>query len=46
MAYDFPNAPSDGQLYPISPGIGVTQYQWSSTEGQWKTLGVVNQVSG
>lgn len=46
MAYDFPNAPSDGQLYPISPGIGITQYQWSATEGQWKTLGVVNQVSG
>lgn len=47
-AYNFPNNPTDGQLYPQDPvPPGVVQYIWSQTKGTWLTISTaVQQVRG
>jgi len=46
-ALNFPNNPTDGQLYPDPPETGVIQYIFSSAKGTWLTVaqGVI-QVKG
>jgi hypothetical protein len=38
MAMNFPNSPSVGDKYPVSPGVGQPQYVWNGT--LWTTHGV------
>jgi len=54
MALNFPNNPTDGQLYPDPAIEGSTQYVWNATKGTWLTVfkgvervvGVAPVVSG
>jgi hypothetical protein len=38
MAFNFPNSPTVGDKYPVSPGPGVPQYTWNGQ--MWTTHGV------
>lgn len=40
MAYDFPNNPTDGQIYPVPAAAGQAQYQWVASRNHWVTLGL------
>ena len=40
MAYDFPNNPTDGQIYPVPAAAGQAQYQWIASRNHWISLGV------
>ena len=40
MAYDFPNSPTDGQIYPVPAAAGQAQYQWVASRNHWVTLGL------
>lgn len=40
MAYNFPNNPTDGQIYPVSAAAGQAQYQWIESRNHWISLGV------
>lgn len=40
----FPPSPVNGQLYPTSPAIGQSQYQWDSTNQTWVLLGSATGV--
>jgi hypothetical protein len=33
---NFPSSPVNGQLYPVAPLTGQTQYQWEATTGTWR----------
>ena len=46
----FPTTPTDGDRYPVNPGVaGTAQWQWSATSGTWNvvpnfvSLGPTNQ---
>ena len=40
MAYDFPNNPTDGQVYPVPAAAGQAQYKWIASRNHWISLGV------
>ena len=40
----FPVAPVNGQLFPTSPVVGQSQYQWDSTNQTWVLLGSATGV--
>lgn len=46
--FNFPNNPTNGQLYPTDPvPPGVSQYIWNGTKGTWQLLSKsVQQVAG
>jgi hypothetical protein len=42
---NFPDNPLNGQLYPDPCPVGVTQYQWDSSSGIWRIVGVATGVT-
>jgi hypothetical protein len=42
---NFPDNPLNGQLYPNPCPAGVTQYQWDSSTGMWRIVGVATGVT-
>ena len=41
----FPPAPSNGQLYPVTPLVGQQQYKWDATNQVWALLGAATGVA-
>jgi hypothetical protein len=41
----FPNAPVNGQLYPVTPVVGQNQYRWSSADNTWVLEGAATAVT-
>ena len=41
----FPLSPNNGDLFPINPLPGQTQYQWSSTDQTWTIVGTSTGVT-
>jgi hypothetical protein len=40
----FPPSPLNGDLFPISPLPGQSQYEWSSADSTWRLLGAATGV--
>ena len=40
----FPPSPINGQLYPTTPAVGQSQYQWDSVNQTWELLGAATGV--
>jgi hypothetical protein len=40
----FPNAPVNGQLYPVTPVVGQNQYRYDSATSTWVLLGAATAV--
>lgn len=39
MSYSFPASPSDGDRYPVNPGVvGKVQFQWNAGLGVWEVV--------
>ena len=41
---NFPSNPTSGQLYPVAPVLGQSQYQYEATTQTWRLLGATTGV--